>query len=152
MFPPVEPPTGSGYRDGMVSAMSQLRECFLSLARLGRDVPIHVSENGWPTGPGRPEDTQVRPMRQMVGAVHDFRGTYHVTDYRWFDLRYHNTAGPNFQQHYGLLRDDYTRKPAFGVYRKLVRRYSSSATARSARSKSEPGSPPIAGDVAPASR
>lgn len=122
VFPPAEPPTGTGYRDGMVNAMSVLRECFMPIARLGRDVPIHVEENGWPTGPGRSEAEQVRAMRQMVGAVRDFRGTYGVTDYRWFDLRDHNTSGPNFQQHYGLLRDDYTRKPAFGVYRRLVRR------------------------------
>ena len=53
----------------------------------------------------------------MVGAVNDFRGTYDVTDYRWFDLRDHDTASPNFQQHYGLLRDDYSPKPAFEAYR-----------------------------------
>jgi hypothetical protein len=124
VFPPAEPPVGSGYRDGMVNAMSVLRECFMPIARLGSDVPIHVEENGWPTGPGRPEGQQVAAMRQMVGAVHDFRGTYHVTDYRWFNLRDHNSSGPNFQQHYGLLRDDYSAKPAFGVYRRLVDRYS----------------------------
>jgi hypothetical protein len=122
VFPPLEPPIGTGYRDGMVNAMSQLRECFMPVARLGRDVPIHVEENGWPTGPGRPEREQPRALRQMVGAVQDFRGTYNVTDYRWFDLRDHNTSSTNFQQHYGLLRDDYTPKPAFGVYRRLVRR------------------------------
>ena len=60
----------------------------------------------------------------MVGAVDDFRGTYNVTDYRWFDLRDHNSSGPSFQQHYGLLRDDYSPKPAFGAYRELVRRFS----------------------------
>ena len=31
-----------------------------------------------------------------------------------------NTSSTNFQHHYGLLRDDYTKKPAFGVYRRLV--------------------------------
>jgi hypothetical protein len=92
----------------------------MPIARLDADVPIRVEENGYPTGPGRSEDEQVRALRQMVGAVSDFRGTYNVTDYRWFDLRDHNSAGPNFQQHYGLLRDDYSRKPAFGVYRMLV--------------------------------
>ena len=56
----------------------------------------------------------------MVRAVHDFRGTYDVTDYRWFDLRDHNTSSTNFQHHYGLLRDDYSPKPAFGAYRRLV--------------------------------
>ena len=56
----------------------------------------------------------------MAGAAHDFRGTYNVTDYRWFDLRDHRTSSPNCQQQYGLLRDDYTPKPAFAVYAELV--------------------------------
>ena len=51
---------------------------------------------------------------------HPLRGTYGVTDYRWFDLRDHNTSSTNFQHHYGLLRDDYSPKPAFEAYRRLL--------------------------------
>jgi len=118
-FPPVEYPGGE--RDGMVSAMSQLRRCFLPKAGIPDRVPIKVEENGWPTGPGRSEEHQVQAMRSMIGAVHDFRGTYNVTDYRWFDLRDHATSSANFQHHYGLLRDDYSEKPGFAAYRDLVR-------------------------------
>jgi hypothetical protein len=118
VFPPVEPPGGE--RDGMVAALSQLRRCFMPIAGLGPSVPIHVEENGWPTGPGRAEDSQAPALQAMVRAVHDFRGTYGVTDYRWFDLRDHNTSSANFQHHYGLLRDDYSPKPAFEAYRRLV--------------------------------
>jgi hypothetical protein len=124
VFPPVEPPGGE--RNGIVAAMSQLRQCFMPIAGLGPEVPVHVEENGWPTGPGRSEARQEAALREMVGAVSEFRGTYNVTEYRWFDLRDHNSASQNFQQHYGLLRDDYTPKPAYGVYRNLVRRLSRS--------------------------
>jgi hypothetical protein len=117
-FPPISTPGGE--RDGMVNAMSSLRRCWLPKVGIGDEVPIHVEENGWPTGPGRPEERQVEAMRTMVGAVHDFRGTYNVTDYRWFDLRDHNTGSLNFQHHYGLLRDDYSPKPGFEAYRALV--------------------------------
>ncbi len=126
VFPPVPAPVGTGFRDAMVQGLGELRDCYMPVAGLGRRVPIHVEENGWPTGPGRTQQEQVVAMRQMVGAVHDFRGAYHVTDYRWFDLRDHNTSSANFQQHYGLLRDDYSRKQAFGVYRRLARRLSRS--------------------------
>jgi hypothetical protein len=119
VFPPVESPGGE--RDGMVAAMSSLRRCWMPRVGLADAVPIHVEENGWPTGPGRGEDHQVEALRLMVGAVHDFRGTYNVSDYRWFDLRDHNTASSNFQHHYGLLRDDYSPKPAFAAYRDLIR-------------------------------
>jgi hypothetical protein len=117
IFPPVEPPRDE--RDGLVSAISALR-CFMPLAGLGPAVPIHIEENGWPTGPGRSEAQQEQALRLMVGAANDFRGTYNVTDYRWFDLRDHRTSSANFQQHYGLLRDDYSEKPAFGAYRQLL--------------------------------
>jgi hypothetical protein len=119
IFPPAEPP--GGYRDGMVNALSVLRQCYLPLASIPDSVPIHVEENGYPTlEPARSEAEQAAALREMVGAVDEFRGTYNVSDYRWFDLRDHRTSSPNFQQHYGLLRDDYTPKPAFGVYRELI--------------------------------
>ncbi len=52
--------------------------------------------------------------------MNDFRGTYNVSDYRWFNLRDGDSTSPNFQVRYGLLHDDYSEKPAFGVYRDLV--------------------------------
>ena len=57
----------------------------------------------------------------MVRAVHDYRGTFNVTDYRWFNLRDADSAAPGLFQHFGLLESDYRAKPAFGVYRGLVR-------------------------------
>src|SRR5204863_2622079 len=118
-FPPVEAPGRE--RDGMVNAFSTFR-CYLQGAGIPDSVPIHVEENGYPTGdsPDRSEDRQVQALDAMVGAVRDFRGTYDITDYRWFDLRDSDSTSPNFQQRYGLLRDDYGEKPAFGRYRDLV--------------------------------
>ena len=121
VFPPIE--LGDGYRDGIVNAMSVLRECYMPIAGIPDEVPIKVEENGYPTlEPVRSYAEQVSAMRQMIGAVHEFRGTYNVTDYRWFDLRDHRTSSLNFQHQYGLLRDDYTPKPAFAAYRELVDR------------------------------
>ncbi len=117
-FPPVEPPGGE--RDGIVNALSSLRECWMPSAGIGRSVPIHVEETGYPTGPGRAEDRQVLAAQTLVNAVNDFRATYGVSDLRWFDLRDHNSSSSNFQRHYGLLNDDYTPKPAFEVFRGLV--------------------------------
>jgi hypothetical protein len=118
-FPPTEAPGRE--RDGMVNAFSTFR-CYLEGAGIADSVPIHVEENGYPTGdsPDRSEDRQVQALDAMVGAVRDFRGTYDITDYRWFDLRDSDSTSPNFQQRYGLLRDDYSEKPAFARYRDLV--------------------------------
>jgi hypothetical protein len=118
-FPPTEAPGRE--RDGMVNAMSSLR-CFAQSAGIPDSKPIHVEENGYPTSdsPDRSEQRQVDVMRNLVGAVNDFRGTYGVSDYRWFNLRDSDSTSPNFQQRYGLLHDDYTEKPAFATYRGLI--------------------------------
>jgi hypothetical protein len=97
---------------------------------------MRVEENGWPTQPpARSYAEQAEALRLMVRAVHDFRGTYHVTDYRWFNLRDGDTASPMLFQHFGLLEDDYDRKPAFPAYRALVRELTirGSATRRALR-------------------
>jgi len=117
-FPPVEP-TLNDYRDGMVNAMSTMR-CLARIPRIPTSVPIHVEENGWPTAPGRSPAMQARVANELVRAVHDFRGTYNVSDFRWFNLRDADSSDPRFAQQYGLLRDDYSDKPAFGVYCRLV--------------------------------
>jgi hypothetical protein len=118
VFPPVEGPGRE--RDGMVNALSSAR-CFMTIPAIPESVPIHIEENGWPTSPARSEEQQVQSLETMVRAVHDFRGTYNVTDYRWFNLRDGDSTSPNFQTRYGLLRDDYSEKPAFARYAALLR-------------------------------
>jgi hypothetical protein len=107
-------------RNALINAFDILRDCFLPVAGIPDSTALHVTENGYPTGPGRSEETQRDSLEEMIRAVHDARGTYNVTDHRWFNLRDADSASPNFQQQYGLLHDDYTPKPAFEAYDRLV--------------------------------
>ncbi len=59
----------------MTNALDVLRNCFMPAAGLGSKVQIHITENGWPTGPGRPESLQASALQQMVDTVWKFRGT-----------------------------------------------------------------------------
>jgi hypothetical protein len=117
-FPPAETPGDE--RDGMVNAMSAMR-CFTQGAGIPDSKPIHVEETGFPTDQAaRSEARQAQVADTIVRAVHDFRGNYNVSDLRWFNLRDGNSQSGNYQTQYGLLRDDYTEKPAFGVFARLV--------------------------------
>ncbi len=108
-------------RDAMVSALASLR-CFARRAGIPRSVPIKVEENGWPTAPPlRSYREQAERLEEMIRAVHDFRGVFNVSDYRWFNLRDGDTQSPLLFQHFGLLESSGERKPAFGAYRRLVR-------------------------------
>ncbi|MBV9212212.1 MAG: hypothetical protein JOZ25_01050 [Actinobacteria bacterium] len=117
-FPPSSAPSMTG--DWVVNALSQLHGCFLHEGGLSKSTPIHVDENGYPTGPGRSEADQQTALESMVGAVNRYRANYGVTSYFWFDLRDADSSSPNFQQQYGLMHDDYSPKPAFGSLRTLV--------------------------------
>jgi len=107
--------------DAMLEAIAQVRECFMPMAGFGRRTPIHLEEFGYPTGPGRTEAAQTAALRGFVRQINRHRGTYGVTNVNWFGLRDNNSGGPNFQSYFGLLHDDYSPKPAFAVYRKLIR-------------------------------
>jgi hypothetical protein len=88
-----------------------------------RATPLRIEEIGYATGPGRSERDQVTATREFALETHRYRGTYNISDFRFFGLRDNNSAGPSFQQYFGLLRDDYTEKPAFDVYRRAIARY-----------------------------
>ena len=128
VFPPSVPLGGE--RDAMVSAMRSLR-CFARVPGIPSSTPIKVEENGWPTlPPARGYAEQAQRLRAMVRAVSDYRGTFGVSDYRWFNLRDADSAAPTLFQHFGLLESDYDPKPAFAVYHGLLRELGGKARVR----------------------
>lgn len=104
------------YADTYLEALAQMRECYMPKAGFGPRFPIRIEETGWPTGPGRSEAEQKEILRQFVNTAHRYRGTYNVTDFRWFGLRDNNSEGPDYQSYFGLLRDNYSPKPGFYEY------------------------------------
>jgi hypothetical protein len=110
-----------GVRAATIDAMRTLRRTLLPRAGLSK-AALHVSESGFPTGPGRTEAMQQTVMRATVQAIADTRATYGVTDFRWFDLRDADSAGPSFESRYGITNDDYSPKAAFATYRDLIAR------------------------------
>jgi hypothetical protein len=111
------------FGDAFLEGIAQTRECFMPKAGFTMATPLRIEEVGYPTGPGRSERDQVTATRELALETHRHRGTYNITDFRFFGLRDNNSTGPSFQQYFGLLRDDYTEKPAFDVYRRAIARY-----------------------------
>ncbi len=118
---------GDSYRKEFAQATGSLRRCLMPRARIGMRVPIWITENGVPTG--RLSDRgQASALDELVRAAHAFSATFDITDYRWFNLRDSilappaGTTRPVFAFD-GLLRADYSAKPAFATYRGLIARY-----------------------------
>jgi len=105
--------------DGAVDwLLRSFRDQALPLAGIGRDVPIRICENGWPTGAGRSESRQADVLESVLRAV-DARATeLGVTHWELFTLRDADSSKDDLLHNFGILRDDYSPKPA---YDRLVR-------------------------------
>jgi hypothetical protein len=63
-------------------------------------------------------------LDQMVRTVYRLRGALNITHYQLFALRDADTGNPDVLRQFGIMRDDYSPKPAFEIYRKLIAEFS----------------------------
>jgi Ca2+-binding RTX toxin-like protein len=122
VWPPLAIP-GRSAGEEVVEALTLLRRCYMPAAGLGRSVDVWVSENGYATNGAGNEATQDSKLLSTVEEVHRYSGTLGVSDYRWFNLRDNDSSGTDLFSAVGLLRDDYSEKPAFATFRSLIDRF-----------------------------
>jgi hypothetical protein len=108
--------------EATLEALALVRDCWMPKAGLGDEVEVWVSEIGFATNLGHTEERQASELRDSVAAVHALSGSLGVTDLRYFNLRDNRPDGTDLFDDVGLLRADYSRKPAFDVYRGLIDR------------------------------
>lgn len=115
------PPDGTpgDLRESVIALLTHFREIMMKSAGIAPSVPLHIGENGWPTSPTRPYERQAEVLEIVVRTIHGLRQTLNITHYEHFDLRDSDNTLPDLHA-FGLLRDDYTPKPAFETYRRLI--------------------------------
>ncbi|MEU4670297.1 hypothetical protein AB0F91_20470 [Amycolatopsis sp. NPDC023774] len=82
-------------------------------------TPIHITETGWPTGGDRAEATQRVVLETVAQSILD--SDVGVAAYELFGLR-DSRSDAGWASGFGLLRDDYSPKPAFPAVRDFIRR------------------------------
>src|SRR5262249_34186960 len=106
--------------------LRDLRARDLPVAGLGPSVPIRITENGWPTGTNpltgavRPAEHQRKVLDTIVRTVHRVAGELNVSHYMLFGLRDADSSKQDPFHQFGILRDDYTPKPADTTFKALV--------------------------------
>ena len=125
VWPPAPRP-GVSAGEETIEALTLIRRCYMPKAKLGDDVDLWVSENGYATNLGRTEADQATALDSTVRDLHRYAGELGISDYRWFNLRDNNSKGTDLFAAVGLLRDDYSPKPAFGMFRGLVESFGTS--------------------------
>ncbi|MGW1428878.1 hypothetical protein ACWD6K_09680 [Streptomyces sp. NPDC002431] len=120
-FPDVFRPIAADQLAAAVTGiLTAFRRTDLPKAAIPDTVPIRICENGWPTGPDRPEHRQAEVLDTVVRTVAALADDLNIDGYTFFSLRDADTGADGLFHHFGLLRDDYTPKPAFETYRRLI--------------------------------
>ena len=110
--------------DAVAWSLRNFRFNELPQASIGSQVPIHVTEYGWPTGKDRSEHRQAQILESVVRTVASLRHELNITHFEWFSLRDADSAQPGPFHHFGLLDSGYAPKPAFHSYARLIHEFS----------------------------
>ncbi|MFC0506705.1 hypothetical protein [Micromonospora costi] len=121
-FSPVAPRGAPGDTASLTThALHHLRDHSLRRAHIPAGTPIHVVENGTPSGAPRTEQAQCDSLSDMLGAILAHQRSLNITQYELFSLRDAASDSTEPTGTLGLVTDTYRPKPAFAVYRDVVR-------------------------------
>lgn len=120
-FPDVfRPIAAEQLAEAVTAVLTAFRRTDLPKAGILDSVAIRICENGWPTGPSRNEQQQAAVLEAVVRTVAALAADLNIDGYSFFALRDADSTGEGLFHRFGLLRDDYTPKPAFETYRRLI--------------------------------
>jgi len=106
--------------------LRDLREKSLATAGIPASVPIRITENGWPTGKNpianieRPYERQAKVLETVIQTIYGLRQELNISHFELFDLRDADSSKDDLFHQYGIMRDDYTTKPAYYTFKKLI--------------------------------
>jgi len=111
-------------KSSVVGVLETMRSVWLPTAGIPYEVPIHITEHGWPTSSGRGMDRQAEVIEQVMRTIHANRARLNIQRYSLFALRdvaLRNAGNAdNLFCFFGIMTANYERKPAFETFRKLV--------------------------------
>lgn len=114
-------PPEMSLKDAVIAVLTHFRNNNLAAAQIPETIPIHITENGFPTNETRSEAEQTKAIEEIITIIYEKRTELNITHYAFFDLRDADQALLGF--HFGLLRADYSAKPAFKAFQNLIRKY-----------------------------
>lgn len=118
VFAPL-PPTVT-LADAVRVVLHQFRHVNLPAAGIPATLPICIGENGWPTSPTRSYEQQALALETIIRTIYTNRQEFNISGYELFDLRDADSSQDDIFYQFGLLRDDYSPKPAYAIFRTLV--------------------------------
>lgn len=111
--------------DSVERTLRNLREKVIRVG-IPASVPIRVTENGWPTGKNpvanieRSYERQAEVLETVIRTIYNLRQELNISHYELFGLRDADSSKDDLFHQYGIMRDDYSPKPAYDTFKKLI--------------------------------
>lgn len=87
VFPPRPPMSIQRLGEAASLVVRVFRKRVLEPIGIGSQIPVHICENGWPTGSTRSPERQAEALEALVRALHAARGELNITHWELFTLR-----------------------------------------------------------------
>lgn len=110
-------------RQAVKDVLTYFRKNILYPCGISQEVPIHITENGWPTGEKRSEERQALVLETIISTIIEVRRSLNIDSYTLFSLRDSDSSSKDLFYQFGILKDDYTPKLAYSAYRDLIKKH-----------------------------
>jgi hypothetical protein len=125
VFRPVSPPgTPGDLTSSVIGILETMRHTWLPAAGISSQIPIHITEHGWPTASNRSLAQQAETLETVIRTIHTLSDRLNIDRYTLFDLRDVVHPDPTGQSHlfnfFGIADGDYNPKPAYSIVRTLI--------------------------------
>ena len=107
-------------QQSVINVLKYFRHEKLEKSNIPSSIPIHITENGWPTGENRTYERQAEVLEKIIRSVYTMHDELNIQRYELFSLRDSDSNNQNIFYQFGILKDDYTPKPAFHTFKKLI--------------------------------
>ena len=108
-------------QQSVINVLKYFRHEKLEKNNIPSTIPIHITENGWPTGENRTYEKQAEVLEKIIRSIYALSNELNIQQYELFSLRDSDSGNQNVFYQFGLLKDDYTPKPAFYAFQKLIK-------------------------------
>ena len=68
----------------------------------------------------RPFEQQAKVLEEVIRTIFSLRQELNITHYELFGLRDADSSKDDLFHQFGILKDDYSPKPSFHTFKKLV--------------------------------
>lgn len=121
-------PIGMNLKTAVSAVLNHFRKENLIQGGFSEQLPIHITENGFPTNDTINEEMQAEAIKEIVETISELSIELKITHYEFFMLRDSNKEGwgliPGQNFRFGILKEDYSQKKSFHELKKLIEYYS----------------------------